>query len=535
MRFRVLVTDGIDREGIALLRTESRLEVDEAPTLPPAELLARIGDYDAIVVRSATKVTRAVLEAGTRLRVVGRAGVGIDNVDLGAATELGIAVINAPSGNTIAVAELWFGLVLGLLRHIPAAHAAMQAGKWERTGMLGGELHGRTLGIIGIGRIGGEVALRARAFGMRLLAFDPYASRDRFQALGVVRYESVDELCAESDVLTVHMPLTDETRGMIGAAQFARCKPGAIVVNCARGGIVDDAALKEALIRGPVGGAALDVYGTEPLTGDHMWRGVPNVILTPHVGASTAEAQRNVAVDACAVVRDALVHGDLSRSLNVTMPAGDWAALQPALSIARRCAAVARALLADAGHRATTGIVLRYGADLESAAASLLNAAALGALEGTADAGRLNIVSARSIAAGRGITLGSGGSALPHPRAIEIELAANGTRQRVAGVAPRDAAPRLTGVGEFRVDVVPRHTLLVLTNRDVPGVIGRVGTVLGTAGVNIAEYHQARLAVGGQALAVIATDGEVEASLREALLAIPDVESASLVRFADGL
>ncbi len=532
MTFRILVTDGIDREGIDLLHAAPDFVVDELPTLPPDELLARIGDYDAIVGRSATKISEPLLRAGRRLKVVGRAGVGVDNVAIDTATQLGIAVINAPAGNTVAVAELWFGVMLSLLRHLPQATASMQAGRWERDRFLGTELKGRTLGVVGLGRIGGEITTRARAFGMKALAYDPYVSEERFLALQAGRITTLGGLCEVADILTVHTPLTDETRHLIGAAELARMRPGSIVANLARGGIVDDDALRAALERGHLRGAALDVYVSEPLKGDHPWRGVDQVVLTPHLGASTAEAQRNVAVDACEAVRDALLRGDLSRSLNVSMPAGDWAGLKPSVDLARRCAGVARTLLADRGARAIESITLKRGGDLGSAGTTLLAAAALGALDGVMDESRLNLINARAVATSRGIALGIAEDSVPsHARAVEVRIVADGQEIRIGGVAPLDALPRFTRVGPFHVDVAPKETLIVLTNRDVPGVIGHVGTALADAGVNIAEYHQARLQAGGEALAVIAVDGPGGPGLREVLLRIPDVQAASVIHF----
>jgi D-3-phosphoglycerate dehydrogenase len=301
--FRILVTDDVDPEGVALLTAVADFAVDEAPTLPADELLARIADYDAIVGRSATKISGALLRAGTRLRVVGRAGVGVDNVAIDSATALGIAVINAPAGNTVAVAELFFGVMIALLRHLPRAYQSMHEGRWERADLLGTELKGKTLGIVGVGRIGGEIAIRAHAFGMELVGYDPYVSDDRFTGLRVRRAETLDDVLAAADFLTVHTPLTDETRGMIGAAELAHLRPGAVVANLARGGIVDETALVAALQSGHLAGAALDAYTKEPLTGDHAFRALANVVLTPHLGASTAEAQRNVSVDVCAAVR----------------------------------------------------------------------------------------------------------------------------------------------------------------------------------------------------------------------------------------
>lgn len=532
MRFRILVTDGVDQEGTALLAAVPEFQVDEVPTLPEEELLARIGAYHAIVGRSATRISEKLLRAATNLKVVGRAGVGVDNVALDTATALGVAVINAPAGNTIAVAELFFASLIGLLRHVPRAHQSLREGRWEHAEFLGGEIHGKTLGIVGVGRIGGEVAVRAHAFGMALLGYDPYVSDERFDGLRVRRCVTLGELLDACDVLTVHMPLTDETTGMIGRTELARLKRGALVANLARGGIVDETALIEALRSGHLGGATVDAFTKEPLKGDHAFRDVPNLLLTPHIGASTAEAQRNVAVDVCAAVRDALLNNDVSRSLNVAEAGENWQALQSAMLVARRAAAVARARLADQGAPVISSITVRLGPELAQGRGPLLAAAALGALEGILERGRLNLINARTVATSRGIELRyAEGGVPPHARAVEVRLTAGREEMRVGGVAALDAPPRLTRIGDFHVDVAPRGTLIVLTNRDVPGVIGHVGTALGDARLNIAEYHQARLAQGGDALAVISVDGAVGDDVRRALLALPDVRTATVVQF----
>ncbi len=532
MPFRILVTDEVDPEGIALLRAAPELQVDVVPTLPEPELLARIGEYDAIIGRSATRISEPLLRAGRRLRVVGRAGVGVDNVALDTATALGVAVINAPAGNTVAVAELFFASLIGLLRHVPRADQSTREGRWERAQLLGTEIKGKTLGVVGVGRIGGEVAARARAFGMTVVGYDPYIAEERFDSLHVRRCATLDALLDACDVLTVHTPLTDETRGMIGPEQIARLKRGAVVANLARGGIVDEAALAAALHAGHLRGATVDAYVKEPLKGDHPLLHAPHILLTPHIGASTAEAQRNVSVDVCAAVRDALLNNEYSRSLNVAEAGGDWQALQPAMRLVRRLAAVARALLADRGARALSSVTVRLGAELAPGRGPLLAAAALGALEAVVERERLNVINARAVAQSRGIELVYAEAGVPpHPRAVEVRLAADGQDIRVGGVAALDAPPRLTRIGDFHVDVAPRGTLLVLSNRDVPGVIGHVGTALGNAGVNIAEYHQARLAQGAEALAVVSIDGAVSDAVRHALLALPDVHSATLVRF----
>ncbi len=530
---RVLVTDDIDAEGVALLVAEPSLQVDEVPTLPVAELYERIGDYDAIVGRSATRITRELLERAPRLRVVGRAGVGVDNIAVDVATALGIAVINAPAGNTVAVAELVFGALIGLLRQIPRAATGMAAGKWERGDLLGRELKGKTIGIVGLGRIGSEVALRAHAFGMPVVAYDPFVSDERFTTLRVQRCLTLDDLLGEANIITVHTPLTSDTRGMIGRREIDRLQPRTVIVNMARGGIVDEEALVAALHADQLRGAILDVYTAEPLAVDHPLRTAPRILLTPHLGANSVEAQRNVAKDVCIGVRDALLRQDLSRSINVAGAAGDWTDLQPAMLLARRCAAVARALLADQGARAINQLTVRCGPALAGGSSALLSSAAVGAMESVLENDRLNLINAHTLADARGIALSVGvSSELGNLRAIEVTIGGGMQQLTVAGVATADAV-RLTRIGAFHVDVNPRQTLIVLTNHDVPGVIGRVGTVLGESQVNIAEYHQARLAQGGDALAAITVDGVVDDDTRAALMALPDVRSASIIQLRD--
>ena len=547
MRYRILVTDEIDPEGVALLAGEEDFDVDEVPTLPPNELLVRIPGYDALVGRSATKVSAELLRAATRLKVVGRAGVGVDNIALETATELGIAIINAPAGNTIAVAELFFGVVISLLRRLPGAYDSMHAGRWERSSLLGSELKGKTLGIVGVGRIGGEVAVRAQSFAMSLVGYDPYIAESRFQSLRVDRCSSLDELLDESDIVTVHTPLTDETRGMIGRRELGRLSPSAIVVNMARGGIVDEDALAEALGSGKLGGAAVDAFVKEPVGADHPLTRFPNVFLTPHIGASTAEAQRNVAVDACAAVRDALLSGEYSRSINVPVGEhGKWEELRPARMLARRAAAIGRAILAARGTSVVGRIDVRGNNTLSPARETLVASAALGVLEAVVEQERLNLINARTLAEGRGIELsftesadGSEAEVTGATRALEVRLTGGMNDITVGGIAYShgagdqngDGAFRITRIGAFRVDVYPRDTLVILTNRDVPGVIGHVGTLLGEAGVNIAEYHQARLAQGGEALAAISVDGGVGEEVKQRLLELPDVRSVTVVSF----
>lgn len=531
---RLLVTDEIDSDGVDLLRAEPSFVVDEIPTPKPAELLDMIGEYDAFVGRSATRLPADVLQRGTKLKVIGRAGVGTDNIDIPAATQLGIAIINAPGGNTVAVAELFFGTLIGLVRHLPDASSSMREGRWDRSKLLGTELRGRSLGIVGLGRIGGEVALRARAFGMSLCAYDPYVTDERFEMLRVSRSKSLEDLLKASDVVTVHTPLNPETTGMIGADEIGVLKRGSIVVNMARGGIVEEKALIAALESGFLGGAILDVYAQEPLDPSSPLRTLPNVVLTPHLGASTAEGQHNVAVDVCAAVRDALLSGELSRAINVDGGLdARWEEIRPALVLTRRMASIGRAILADRGSRAVDSIALRVGRDLSEAGNLLIASAAAGALDSITDGVRLNLVNARSLAENRGIDLSvaTAHSQVPDNGA-QVTVRCGRNEVVIAGVAPEGSGPRLTRIDGFIVDVTPRRTLLVLTNADVPGVIGRVGTLLGDAKVNIAEYHQARLTRGGDAMAAVSVDGEITEAVRQKLLKLPDIKSATAIDFS---
>jgi D-3-phosphoglycerate dehydrogenase len=534
--FQVLVTDEIDHDGLEILRAAPQLIVDERPTMPRDQLREIIGNYDAFIGRSATQLPAELLRHAKRLRVIGRAGVGIDNIDIPAATSLGIAVINAPAGNTVSVAELFFGSLISLLRHLPSATFSMRDGRWDRSALLGSELRGRTLGIVGLGRIGGEIARRARAFEMSVVSYDPYVTDQRFESMRVNRAANLDDLLAVADIITVHTPLTEETRGMIGARELSRVKPDAIVANMARGGIVDEKALTDALVAGQLRGALLDVYQKEPLAADSPLRKLDNVVLTPHLGASTAEGQRNVALDVCESVRDALLTGELSRAINAGGVAHDrWLSLQSAMLLMQRASRVARVLLAERGGRAIDQIAVRLSSDLADAADVLLSAAAVGVLEDIANGERLNLVNARSHAESRGVMMGT---TIAPPddvaSAISVTVHAGSTSMCVSGSALGPVG-RLTRIGEFAIDVTPRRTLLVLRNRDVPGVIGRVGTLLGDESVNIAEYHQSRVVQGGEALAAVTLDAPLNEAQRKRLLALPDIHSASVINFEDGV
>lgn len=518
----VLVTDEIHPDGIAALRERPGLEIDVVPILPAPELLERIPHYHALIGRSATRIPAELLERGRRLRIIGRAGVGVDNIDVDRATELGIAVINAPGGNTVSVVELTFGLLLALARRVHAAAGSMTAGRWDRSVLGGVELRGRTLAVVGLGRIGGEMARRAGVFGMRVLAVDPYIPETRFRELGVERVETLEDALRRADVLSLHIPLTRETRGMIGSREVALLGGKGLLLNLSRGGIVDESALLSALEEGRIAGAGIDVYEREPLDANHPLRHAPNVLLTPHLGASTREAQTSVAVEACAAVRDALMTGDLSAALNAVGVGGPgWGTLQPAVHLAERLGRLGRALATD-GIRE---MELRYAGPREDAPRPLMLAALQGALRGVIDRRAINLVNALHVAAERDIET-TWARVAPRGEVgdeVELRLRSGGTEIRLGGTLFGEARGRITRINGFHVDVVPRGTLVVLRNRDVPGVIGRVGTLLGEAGVNIAEYHQARMEAGGEALAAVSIDSRLSDDLLRALAALPEV------------
>ena len=520
-RFRVVVADAIARDGLQPLAGDDRFEVVERPGLAGAALGDALADADAVLVRSATRITREVLERTTRLRVIGRAGVGIDTIDVDAATERGIAVLTAPSGNTTSAAELTVALMLSLARRIPEADRSMKAGEWERKRFDGVELHGKVLGLIGAGRIGGEVAKRARAFGMRVVAYDPHLADDRARALEIELLPLADVL-HRADVVSLHVPLTDATAGLLGDRELRSMRRGAFLVNAARGGVVDELALARAIEDGHLAGAALDVYATEPLPADHPLRALPQVVLTPHLGASTREAQQLVALEIADAVRLALADGDLSRAVNAPAIGGDeMRRLRPLVDLAERLGRLGAALAAGPLRR----LEIRYAGDVPNVLTTLAASAVVGALEPALGREGLNLVSALHLAALRGVEIVRVG--LPPNRDysayLELACAGDAGSREVAGALLGETHPRVVRIGRFHVDVVPAGSLVILRNRDVPGVIGRVGTMLGDAGVNIGEYHQSRLEAGGEALAAISVDGRLPASLTAALAALPEV------------
>jgi D-3-phosphoglycerate dehydrogenase / 2-oxoglutarate reductase len=517
-RHRVLLADKIPASGLQPLH-DHRFELIESTGLTGHDLASALADSDAVIIRSSTTIDRASLSTPGRLKVIGRAGVGVDNIDMDAATEKGIAVFNAPSGNTISAAELTMALMLASMRRVAAADRSMRRGEWDRS-FRGSELYGKVLALVGAGRIGGEVARRARAFGMRIVAYDPFLQDDRARQLGIESV-SLDHALAAADVVSLHIPLTDQTADLLNRERLALLKPSAIIVNAARGGVLDEEALAEALRDGRIAGAALDVFSSEPLDAASPLRGLENVVLTPHIGAATVEAQHNVAFEVAQSVRNALLHDDFAPAVNAPAVGTEQVRrLRPLLDLATRLGRVGRALAGN-----IEAVELRYAGESEEEALRPLAAASmLGILIDVVGRGGVNLVSALHLAEARGIRV-SRVLLEPHPdfgERVELRIAGGGRETRVAG-ALRGDQPLVIRVNAFPIEVRPQGVLVILRNRDVPGVIGRVGTLLGEAKVNIAEYHQGRLEAGGEAMAAIAIDQKLSPAVLGALKQLPDI------------
>lgn len=525
-RFRVLVADAISLDGLAPLRDDPRFELVSKPGLKGDDLTAAIAEADAVLVRSSTKITRESLARADRLKAIGRAGVGVDTIDVEAATERGIPVLTAPEGNTISAAELTMALLLALARKVPGADRSMKAGEWDKKSFTGTELCGKTLGLIGAGRIGSEVARRARGFAMRVLVYDPFLNTERARALDV-EIASIEEVLEKADVISAHVPLTDATRNLVGKAQIARMKKGVLLLNVARGGVVDEDALVEALRSGHVAGAALDVFETEPLPADHVLRSLPNVVLTPHLGASTSEAQHSVAIEIAGAVRSALVDGDLSRAVNAPSLGGvDVQRVRPILHLGQRIGMLAAAI-AGGPLRA---IEVRYAGSHPSGLRVIAAAAVAGALTHVSG-GVVNVVNATRLAQSRGIRVNQMqlDTTTPYAEMVELRIASDAGEARLVGAMLGEGHERIIRVDDYSVSVTPRGALLVVHGSDVPSVMGEVSSRLAAAGHFIDEYQQARREGGGDVLALVRIDPNATDALISDLRAIPDVKAVQQV------
>ena len=509
-RPRVLVREKIADAGVALLRERFDVDVDGE-----GDLATRIGDYDAIVVRSATRLTAELLEHATRLKAIGRAGVGVDNVDVAAATRRGIVVANAPESTEISAAEHTIGLLVALSRNIPQAHASLKQGRWERKRYGGVELAEKTLGVLGFGRIGQQVARRARGLGMHVVAYDPFVARERFRELGVERAASSDDLLAASDFVTLHTPLTPETRGAIGRDAFAKMKDGARLINAARGELVDEDALVEALRSGKLGGAALDVFAVEPYVGPLLE--LDNVVLTPHLAASTSEAQDRAGVIVAEQVAAALEGRVVTNAVNIpAIRSEDLEVLGPFVPLAAKLGRLAMELAGGSAER----IELAYDGNVAEYDTRLLTAAALnGAFQGRVDR-RVNYVNAPLIAAERGIevTEERRRTSRDFTNLLAVTLRGEEGETRAAGTTiGADHRHWLVSALGFEIEMELAPLMVFFRYDDVPGVIGRVGTMFGDAGVNIANMAVSRTRRGGKALTVLSVDAEAPPQLLESI------------------
>ena len=521
---KVLITDNVASEGIELLQRNVPTDVKRG--LTPEELVDIIGDYDALVVRSETKVTSPVIEAGRNLKVVARAGIGVDNIDLDAATRAGIAVVNAPIGNTVAAAEHTLALMLALARNVPQACASMKEGQWQRSAFMGIEVRNKTLGIIGLGRVGSEVARRASSFGMRLIAFDPFVAPDFAARLGVTTM-TLDELLPQADFITLHTPLTPGTTKMINTEQLAKMKPGARLINVARGELVDEDALLEALENEQLAGVALDVFTNEP-PGDLPLLRHPRLMATPHLGASTQEAQREVAIEAAEQVI-AVLNGQPARNtVNAPfVPPEVHAILAPYVPVA----SMVGRLLTNMARGQFIGVTLRYQGEIAAHNTAILKAAALVGLLSPVSGEVVNMINAPVLAQQRGlqITEQTSSDGREYASLISATLHTTGDDITIAGTSLRDE-PHLVRVNDYWMDVAPSTPyLLFVDNQDQPGTIGAVGTVAGRRNINISFMEVGRIAPRGQAMMVLGVDDPISAEALDEIMALPQIDNARVV------
>jgi D-3-phosphoglycerate dehydrogenase len=519
---RVLISDALSPAAVQIFKDRG-VEVDFQPDLgkDTDKLAAIIGDYDGLAIRSATKVTPKILQNAKKLKVIGRAGIGVDNVDIPAATGKGIIVMNTPFGNSITTAEHAITLMLALARQIPAADLSTQAGKWEKNRFMGVEITGKTLGVIGAGNIGSIVVDRALGLRMRVIAYDPFLSPERAIDLGVEKVE-LEDLFKRADFITLHTPLTDKTRNIVDGKAMAMMKKGVRIINCARGGLVDEAALRTALDSGQVAGAAFDVFSTEPANENPLF-GHPNVICTPHLGASTSEAQENVALQVADQMSDYLLRGAISNAVNFpSITAEEAPRLKPFIQLAEKLGSFAGQLK----------VTITYeGAVAQMKVKALTSAALAGLLRPMLQ--DINVVSAPVVAKERGMVIEeiTREGECDYESLITVTLTTERQTRSVSGTVFADGRPRIVNIKGIRMDAEFGPSMIYITNLDKPGFIGRFSSTLGEAGINIATFHVGRDAPGGNAVALIEIDGELSPQVLDAVRALPQVQSAKPLRF----
>jgi D-3-phosphoglycerate dehydrogenase len=522
---KILVSDNLSEKGVEILR-KAGFTVDVKPGMKPDELKACIGQYHGIVIRSATMMTADIIEAAESLMVIGRAGSGLDNVDKSAATKKGIVVMNTPGGNTITTAEHSIALMVSLARNVPQATASMKAGKWEKKKFMGVELFNKTLGIIGLGQIGSQVAAKARGLEMNVIAYDPFLSEEKAAEMGIEKV-SVEEALTRADFITIHTPLTAETKNLINKRSIANMKPGVRIINCARGGIVNERDLYEALKSGRVAGAALDVFEKEP-PGEHPLMELDNLICTPHLGAATGEAQVNVAVAVAEQIVDYLKHGTIRNAVNFpSIPRDQLPALEPYIRLAEGLGSFA----AQVFEGGITEATLEYRGEATELNTEPVTIAALKGMLTPILEETVNFVNAPLIAKERGIEVKetkSGGAGDYHSM-LTLRLKAKGKERSFSGTLFGRRDPRIILVDNFPVEIIPEGNILVMSNNDKPGVIGNIGSLLARYGINIAWMHFGRESAGGVAMSVVCVDTPVSDEQMAEIKGLPNILSARQV------
>ncbi|MGP1395670.1 MAG: phosphoglycerate dehydrogenase [Inquilinaceae bacterium] len=523
---KVLISDSLSPRAVDIFRQRG-VEVDVKPGLDADALAAIIGEYDGLAVRSATKATGALIDAAGRLKVIGRAGIGVDNIDVAAATAKGVVVMNTPFGNSITTAEHAVAMMFAVARQIPQANASTHAGKWEKSKFMGVELYGKTLGVIGCGNIGAIVADRAIGLKMKVIAYDPFLSAERAIDLGVEKVE-LDTLLARADIITLHTPLTDATRGIVGREAFARMKKGVLLVNCARGGLVDEAALKDALDDGTVAGAALDVFAQEPAKENPLF-GHPNVVCTPHLGASTGEAQENVALQVAEQMSDFLINGAVTNALNMaSVTAEEAPRLRPYLRLADLLGGFA-GQITEHGIRAVS---VEYEGDVAALNTRPITAVLLtGLLRPLLDS--VNMVSAPVIARERDIDVSETkrDQCRDYHTLIRLTVTTDKRTRAVGGSLFGGDKPRVVDLEDTPLEAELSRHMLFVRNQDKPGLIGGLGTLLGDAGINIANFHLGRRAEGEDAIALVSVDQPVPGAVIDAVAGLPSVVQVKALAF----
>ena len=523
---KVLISDKMSPKAAEIFRQRG-VEVDEKPGMTPEELAACIGDYDGLAIRSATKVTPAILESATNLKVIGRAGIGVDNVDIPAASTNGIVVMNTPFGNSITTAEHAIAMMFALARQIPQADASTQAGKWEKSKFMGVELTAKTLGIIGCGNIGSIVADRAQGLSMKVIAFDPYLTEERAVKIGVEKVD-LDELLARADVISMHTPLTDSTRGIIGKDALTKVKEGVMIVNCARGGLIDEAALKEAMDTGKVRSAALDVFAEEPAKENDLF-GIDGLVATPHLGASTAEAQVNVAIQVAEQMSDYLLDGSITNALNMpSVSAEEAPRLRPYMELADQLGSFAGQI--------TESAIRKVSIEFEGLATELNTKPLVSTiLQGLFRPlmASVNMINAPLVAKERNVEVAEVKNDRDgdYQTLIRLVVETENRTRSVAGTLASLRRPRIVEVDSVPLEAEVTETMLYVVNEDKPGFIGALGTVLGNQGINIATLNLGRPKGEGTALALISVDSQVDESTLTALQALPHVQKAKSLAF----